>query len=89
MKTTKVKKINLQSFKTNELTARLIVLQLNFNQRKDELIQNKENYLNYCKELVNDNFLTFDNNFNSCVHNLALFLLGNEKNAFSKFLNNN
>lgn len=90
MKTTNnPKKVNLQLFKTNELLARLLVLQLNFNQRKDELIQDKEVYLNYCKQLVNDNFITFDNDFNACVHNLALFLLGNEKNAFSKILNNN
>lgn len=82
------KKVDLKAFTTTELTERLIVLQLNFNQRKDNLINDNELYIDYCKNLVNENFVN-NNDYELCYNHLALFLLGNENNTFSKFLNNN
>lgn len=83
---TNSKKINLGAFSDAELLAKLLVFQLNFENKKDELINSKLKLIRYCYKLTNNNFIdNGDVDFNA--KHLALFLLGNKNNCFDYFLN--
>ena len=82
----KVTKINLMNFTQTQLLARLTVLQMNFNRIGILNFATNEDYLNYCKKLVIDNFIFDKKQIVGVTNTLALFLIGNDNNQFSKVL---
>ena len=79
-------KINLGAFVQANLLAKLLIIQLEFNQNKDELIRFKVDLIKFCNNKIKQHFVETDNNNFNRKH-LALFLLGNQNNLFYKAIN--
>lgn len=81
-----VKKIDLNNFTKPELYARLFVIQRNWSKQSTSVTLNKEKALKYVEGVVKQNFKYPSGKLESVTYNLTLFLLGNNKNLFTKVL---
>jgi len=81
-----VKKIDLSNFTKPEMFARLFVIQRNWSRQPTTVTLNKEKGLKYVEGVVKQNFKYPAGKLETVTYNLTLFLLGNNKNIFTKAL---
>jgi hypothetical protein len=85
--TSKTKKIDVENFTHTEMVARLFSITRNFGSVRSKLLEaGKPEFMKYAQKVVRDNFKYPKNREATLVNNLALFLLGNDKNIFSNLL---
>jgi len=79
-------KVNLDSFTVSQLTAKLLTISRNWSRQPASTTLNKKKAMSWARKTIKDNFIYEDFNEDTLTMNLLLFLMGNEKNIFSKTL---
>jgi hypothetical protein len=85
------KKLSLTSVSKSELTAKLLLINLEYNRQKPTIYNGlkhveKMNFLNFCKNCVEKHFEGTNDQKEAAKWHLALHLLG-ESNLFDNLLN--